>query len=129
MERKKFMTGVLLVAVVLIWGVIILKVVQGSRTNENPVVENHTKGSVENVLKDPLRLDYRDPFLGEFVRVKQDKKPSIAQKAIVKREPEQPPVHSSAPRAGCCRLRSHALSASPRWSGWLSLRRGACARG
>ena len=92
MERKKIMTGVLLVAVVLIWGVIILKVVQGSRTIENPVVENHTKGSVENVLKDPLRLDYRDPFLGEFVRVKQDKKPSIAQKAIVKREPEQPPV-------------------------------------
>ena len=86
------MTGVLLVAVVLIWGVIILKVVKGSRSIENPVVENHTKTSVKNVSKDSLQLDYRDPFLGEFVRVKQNKKPSITQKTIVKREPEQPPV-------------------------------------
>lgn len=86
------MTEVLLVAVVLIWGVIILKVVQGSRPTENPVVENHTKASVEILSKDSLRLDYRDPFLGEFVRVKQDKKPSMVQAKIVKREPEQPPV-------------------------------------
>ena len=92
MERKKFMTGVLLVAVVLIWGVIILKVVKGSRPIENPVADNHPKASVDNVSKDSLRLDYRDPFLGEFVRVKEYKKPSIVQAKIVKREPEQPPV-------------------------------------
>ena len=92
MERKKIMTGVLLVAVFLIWGVIIMKVVGGSKPREKSVVENHIKEPVYKETKDSLRLDYRDPFLGEFVRIKEVKKSSQPQVKGVRKEPEQPPV-------------------------------------
>ena len=92
MERKKIMTGVLLVAVVLIWGVIILKVVKGSRPAEKPLVENRIKEPVVNESKDSLQLNYRDPFLGEFVRIKEVKKSSQSQAKVIRMEPELPPV-------------------------------------
>lgn len=86
------MTGALLVAVVLIWGVIILKVVRGSRPAEKPLVENRIKEPVMNASKDSLQLNYRDPFLGEFIRIKEVKKSSQPQVKVVRKEPEQPPV-------------------------------------
>ena len=86
------MTGVLLVAVVLIWGVIILKVVKGSRPAEKPLVENRIKEPVMNESKDSLQLNYRDPFLGEFIRIKEVKRSSQPQVKVVRKEPEQPPV-------------------------------------
>ena len=86
------MTGVLLVAVVLIWGVIILKVVRGSRLAEKPLVENRIKEPVKNASKDSLLLNYRDPFLGEFVRIKEVKKSSQSQAKVIRKEPELPPV-------------------------------------
>ena len=92
MERKKIMTGALLVTVILIWGIIILKVVRGSRPVEEPLVENRIKEPVKNASKDSLQLNYRDPFLGEFVRIKEDKKSSQSKVKVVRREPEQPPV-------------------------------------
>ena len=92
MERKKIMTGVLLVAVVLIWGVIILKVVKGSRPAEKPLVENRIKEPLMNESKDFLQLNYRDPFLGEFVRIKEVKKSSQSQAKVIRKEPELPPV-------------------------------------
>ena len=82
------MTGVLLVAVVLIWGVIILKVVKGSRPAEKPLVENRIKEPVMNESKDFLQLNYRDPFLGEFIRIKS----SQSQAKVIRKEPELPPV-------------------------------------
>lgn len=92
MERKKIMTGVLLVAVVLIWGAIILKVVRGSRPAEKTLVENPIKEPMKNASKDSLQLNYRDPFLGEFIRIKEVKKSSQPQIKVVREEPEQPPV-------------------------------------
>ena len=92
MERKKIMTGILLVAVVLIWGVIILKVVRGSRPAEKPLVENRIKEPVKNASQDSLLLNYRDPFLGEFVRIKEVKKSSQSQAKVIRNEPELPPV-------------------------------------
>ena len=92
MERKKIMTGFLLVTVILIWGIIILKVLRGSRPVEEPLVENRIKEPVKNASKDSLQLNYRDPFLGEFVRIKEDKKSSQSKVKVVRREPEQPPV-------------------------------------
>lgn len=92
MERKKIMTGFLLVTVILIWGIIILKVVRGSRPVEKPLVENRIKEPVQNALEDSLQLNYRDPFLGEFVRAKEVKKSSQPQVKVVRKEPEQPPV-------------------------------------
>ena len=86
------MTGVLLVAVFLIWGVIILKVVRGNRPVEEPLVENRIKEPVKNASKDSLQLNYRDPFLGEFVRVKEVKKSSQSQAEGIRKEPELPPV-------------------------------------
>lgn len=86
------MTGVLLVAVVLIWGVIILKVVKGSRPAEKPLVENRIKEPVMNESKDSLQLNYRDPFLGDFVRIKEVKKSSQSQAKDIRKEPELPPV-------------------------------------
>ena len=86
------MTGFLLVTVILIWGIIILKVVRGSRPVEKPLVENRIKEPVQNALEDSLQLNYRDPFLGEFVRVKEVKKSSQPQVKVVRKEPEQPPV-------------------------------------
>ena len=86
------MTGALLVTVILIWGIIILKVVRGSRPVEEPLVENRIKEPVKNASKDSLQLNYRDPFLGEFVRIKEDKKSSQSKVKVVRREPEQPPV-------------------------------------
>ena len=85
MERKKIMTGVLLVAVVLIWGVIILKVVKGSRPAEKSLVENRIKEPVMNESKDSLQLNYRDPFLGEFVRIKEVKKSSQSQAKVIRK--------------------------------------------
>lgn len=86
------MTGFLLVTVILIWGIIILKVVRGSRPVEKPLVENRIKEPVQNALEDSLQLNYRDPFLGEFVRAKEVKKSSQPQVKVVRKEPEQPPV-------------------------------------
>ena len=85
------MTGSLLVAVVLIWGFIILKVVRGSKPAEKPLVENRIKEPVQNASEDSLQLNYRDPFLGEFVRIKEVKKSSQPQVKVVRKEPEQPP--------------------------------------
>lgn len=92
MESKKVMTGFLLIAVVLIWSVIIIRVVHGSRQIEPPVVEKLPEKTAVNDLKDSLKLDYRDPFLGKFVRVNQDRKPVRPQVRLVRKEPEQPPV-------------------------------------
>lgn len=92
MERKKVMTGFLLIAAVLIWSVIIIKVVRGGRQDVMPIVENLPETSVDKVQKDSLRLDYRDPFIGEFVRTEPDKKPVPHQVMPVRKEPEQPPV-------------------------------------
>ena len=92
MERKKIMTGFLLVTVILIWGIIILKVVRGSRRVEEPLVENRIKEPVKNASKDSLQLNYRDPFLGEFVRIKEVKKSSQSQAKVIRKEPELPPV-------------------------------------
>jgi len=92
MERKKIMTGFLLVTVILIWGIIILKVVRGSRPVEEPLVENRIKEPVKNASKDSLQLNYRDPFLGEFVRIKEVKKSSQSQAKVIRKEPELPPV-------------------------------------
>lgn len=92
MERKKIMTVVLLIAAVLVWGVIILKVVRGAESVELPVVESQPVKPVKKLQKDSLRLDYRDPFLGEFVRVKQEKKPVRPEVKSVRNEPVQPPV-------------------------------------
>lgn len=86
------MTGFLLVTVILIWGIIILKVVRGSRPVEKPLVENRIKEPVQNALEDSLQLNYRDPFLGEFVRVKEVKKSSQSQAKVIRKEPELPPV-------------------------------------
>ena len=86
------MTGFLLVTVILIWGIIILKVVRGSRHVEEPLVENHIKEPVKNASKDSLQLNYRDPFLGEFVRIKEVKKSSQSQAKVIRKEPELPPV-------------------------------------
>ena len=92
MERKKIMTGFLLVTVILIWGIIILKVLRGSRPVEEPLVENRIKEPVKNASKDSLQLNYRDPFLGEFVRIKEVKKSSQSQAKVIRKEPELPPV-------------------------------------
>ena len=92
MERKKNMTGFLLVTVILIWGIIILKVLRGSRPVEEPLVENRIKEPVKNASKDSLQLNYRDPFLGEFVRIKEVKKSSQSQAKVIRKEPELPPV-------------------------------------
>ena len=92
MERKKIMTGSLLVTVILIWGIIILKVLRGSRPVEEPLVENRIKEPVKNASKDSLQLNYRDPFLGEFVRIKEVKKSSQSQAKVIRKEPELPPV-------------------------------------
>ncbi len=92
MERKKIMTGFLLVTVILIWGIIILKVVRGSRPVEEPLVGNRIKEPVKNASKDSLQLNYRDPFLGEFVRIKEVKKSSKSQAKVIRKEPELPPV-------------------------------------
>ena len=86
------MTGFLLVTVILIWGIIILKVVRGSRPVEEPLVENRIKEPVKNASKDSLQLNYRDPFLGEFVRIKEVKKSSQSQAKVIRKEPELPPV-------------------------------------
>ena len=92
MERKKIMTGFLLVTVILIWGIIILKVVRGSRPVEEPLVGNRIKEPVKNASKDSLQLNYRDPFLGEFVRIKEVKKSSKSQAKVIRKEPELPPM-------------------------------------
>ena len=92
MERKKIMTGFLLVTVILIWGIIILKVLRGSRPVEEPLVENRIKEPGKNASKDSLQLNYRDPFLGEFVRIKEVKKSSQSQAKVIRKEPELPPV-------------------------------------
>ena len=60
------MTGVLLVAVVLIWGVIILKVVKGSRPAEKPLVENRIKEPVKNASKDSLQFLYHFSLILSF---------------------------------------------------------------
>lgn len=86
------MTGFLLVTVILIWGIIILKVVRGSRPVEEPLVENRIKEPVKNASKDSLQLNYRDPFLGEFVRIKEVKKSLQSQAKVIRKEPELPPV-------------------------------------
>ena len=86
------MTGFLLVTVILIWGIIILKVLRGSRPVEEPLVENRIKEPVKNASKDSLQLNYRDPFLGEFVRIKEVKKSSQSQAKDIRKEPELPPV-------------------------------------
>ena len=86
------MTGFLLVTVILIWGIIILKVVRRSRPVEEPLVENRIKEPVKNASKDSLQLNYRDPFLGEFVRIKEVKKSSQSQAKVIRKEPELPPV-------------------------------------
>lgn len=86
------MTGFLLVTVILIWGIIILKVVRRSRPVEEPLVENRIKEPVKNASKDSLQLNYRDPFLGEFVRIKEVKKSSQSQAKDIRKEPELPPV-------------------------------------
>lgn len=86
------MTGFLLVTVILIWGIIILKVLRGSRPVEEPLVENRIKEPVKNASKDSLQLNYRDPFLGEFVRIKEVKKSSQSQAKVIRKEPELPPV-------------------------------------
>ncbi|MBQ8838384.1 MAG: hypothetical protein IJ005_03600 [Bacteroidales bacterium] len=91
MERKKILTGILIVAVIIVWGIIILKVVKGGRPVETPPAGHFEKTS-ENVPKDSLLLDYRDPFLGEFVKAGQEKKPSLIVDKVARREPEQPPV-------------------------------------
>lgn len=92
MERNKVLTGILLIAVVLVWGIIVLKVIRGGRTAEVPVVEDMPKMPVNSEQKDSLRLDYRDPFLGEFIKIKQDKKMQLPQVKVARKEPEQPPV-------------------------------------
>ena len=84
------MTGFLLVTVILIWGIIILKVVRGSRPVEEPLVENRIQEPVKNASKDSLQLNYRDPFLGEFVRIKEVKKSSQSQAKVIRKEPELP---------------------------------------
>lgn len=86
------MTGFLLVTVILIWGIIILKVVRGSRPVEEPLVGNRIKEPVKNASKDSLQLNYRDPFLGEFVRIKEVKKSSKSQAKVIRKEPELPPM-------------------------------------
>ena len=86
------MTGFLLVTVILIWGIIILKVLRGSRPVEEPLVENRIKEPVKNASKDSLQLNYRDPFLGEFVRIKEVKKSSKSQAKVIRKEPELPPM-------------------------------------
>lgn len=91
-ERKKILTVILLVAAVFVWGSIIFKVVRGAGQVELPLVERKPVKPVGKVRKDTLRLDYRDPFLGEFVRVKQEKKPVLHEVKTIRKEPEQPPV-------------------------------------
>lgn len=92
MERKKIMTMVLLVAVALIWGTVILKVVRGTRPAGNPASENPPEAPVARQMKDSLRLDYRDPFIGEFVRERQAERRALPQNRRARKEPEAPPV-------------------------------------
>lgn len=92
MERKKITTFVLLIVAVLIWGIIILKVAGGGRQVEKPVVKKQPENAVNNVRKVPLKLDYRDPFLGEFVRVRRVRTTALPQVGIVRKTSEQPPV-------------------------------------
>ncbi|MCX4336580.1 MAG: hypothetical protein K1V99_11590 [Bacteroidales bacterium] len=92
MERKKIMTAVLLIAVVIIWGVIILKVVHGNRPPQMPIVKSTPEKPVDKGHKDSLRLDYRDPFIGDFVRAKPEKKAFVPHVKVVRKEPEHPPV-------------------------------------
>lgn len=91
-ERKKILTVILLVAAVFVWGSIIFKVVRGAGQVELPLVERKPVKPVGKVQKDTLRLDYRDPFLGEFVRAKQEKKPVLHEVKTIRKEPELSPV-------------------------------------
>ena len=86
------MTYVLLIAVVLIWGAIILKVIRGGSQPKMHIVKNLQEKAMVKGQKDSLRLNYRDPFIGEFIRTKQDQKPVLPQVRPVLKEPEQPPA-------------------------------------
>lgn len=93
MERRKFVTVALTVAVVMIWGVIIIKVVRRTGVDEITEVDNPPAVSSANkVHRDSLRLDYRDPFLREFIRVKHDRKPTPHKVANVPKKLVMAPV-------------------------------------
>lgn len=85
------MTSALLVAVVLIWSTVILKVVRGSRREESAPVERMPDKPSLKVQRDSLKLDYRDPFIGDFVRTKQENKIPQARVHRISKEPKQPP--------------------------------------
>lgn len=93
MERKKVLTGTLLIAAILIWGVIILKVVRFSKPGETKIVEQHLEKSIEGDGKDSLKMNYRDPFIGEFIVAEHDKKSGHPLPVMdVRKEPEASPV-------------------------------------
>lgn len=90
MDRKKILTGVLLIAVVLVWGSVIYRVIKGGRPVKVSSESAVTQMSETNENRNSLKLNYRDPFLGEFVRAT---KPA-AKSAIpdVAKAPEVVPV-------------------------------------
>lgn len=91
MERKKILTIVLLTAVTLIWGVIILRVARGSSPSVASPVVNMPEKSQNRKRKDTVNLDYRDPFLGEFVRANdRNKMKAVTQARLVRKEQEPP---------------------------------------
>ena len=89
MEEKKIMTAVLLIAVILIWSTIIFKVTRRGRPAEARMVEAPLEKLAAEERKDSLRLDYRDPFIGEFVRVKRDEKNLPPKAGTARKEPER----------------------------------------
>lgn len=86
------MTGILSVVAILIWSIVILKVFHKSEPVRMRIVDNLQEITESQVRKDTLRLDYRDPFVGEFVRMKHEEK-SVLQTPTkyARKEPEQPP--------------------------------------
>lgn len=92
MERKNITTGVLLVAAVAVWGVIVVKVVRGSRPSGVAVPRAVVEKVTVKDERDSLKLDYRDPFLGEFTRARREPVKTVAAEKPVRKEPERPPV-------------------------------------
>lgn len=92
MEMKKILTGVLTVVAIMIWSIVILKVFHKNDPVRMRIGDNMQETAEIRVRKDTLRLDYRDPFVGEFVRMKHEEKSGLqAQTKYAEKNLEQLP--------------------------------------
>lgn len=69
MSYTKSTTALLAVGVIAVWSLVAAKAIKWLRPSGEPVVHKAEVADAREDRKDTLVLDYRDPFLGDVVRV------------------------------------------------------------